>query len=192
MQHEDTPVVYFIQAEDGGPIKIGYSEKRSGVAARLGSLQTGNPRKLVVRHVQDAPRGHVDERDLHERFARYRLNGEWFLNVPEVAMVSRADLPEDEERLLEPILRRIFDHGREHGRLEVELETRRMLREFFTQTMGFIFRDEESIEDDLELSGVEQALERICNQVEMARFRRAAQARREPAPPRSWPYRRRG
>src|SRR6266516_4062528 len=70
--------VYFVQAEDGGPVKIGYTGGRSRdwVANRLGQLQTASPYRLVVRAA--FPAHPVYERMLHDVFAADRVQGEWF------------------------------------------------------------------------------------------------------------------
>jgi hypothetical protein len=62
---------YFVQAEAGGPVKIGVAKDP---AARLCLLQTGNPQRLVIRRVWP-----LDcERYLHRRHGSHRLTGEWF------------------------------------------------------------------------------------------------------------------
>ncbi len=76
----DAPeTIYFVQAEDGGPIKIGLA---ACVWCRLSSLQTGNPARLLLlaTTVGDC----VDEAELHSRFSRHRLRGEWFRPNPEL------------------------------------------------------------------------------------------------------------
>jgi len=65
--------VYFIQSENGGPIKIGIS---TNVQGRLASLQTGYPYPLKV--LATIPGGEREEKGLHETFAEHRLSGEWF------------------------------------------------------------------------------------------------------------------
>jgi len=66
--------VYFIRSKTGGPVKIGVSRD---VNKRLGALQTAHPYRLVV--VATIHNGGVSaERSLHEQFAEFRLNGEWF------------------------------------------------------------------------------------------------------------------
>jgi hypothetical protein len=71
--------VYFIS--DGNHVKIGYTD---GVPEdRLRQLQTGNPTPLQIMAVDT--RGTVEtERQLHQRFAGYRVNGEWFRLVPQI------------------------------------------------------------------------------------------------------------
>lgn len=68
-------IVYVVQAETGGPVKIGYS-REGGLKSRVASLQTGNPYKLRVVHTE--PGSVEDERELHRTFRRYRMSGEWF------------------------------------------------------------------------------------------------------------------
>lgn len=71
--------VYFIQGEKGGPIKIGYS---TNVESRVKELQTGFPTKLVVLALIPGRIWH--ETELHKRFQKHRLHGEWFKPVPEL------------------------------------------------------------------------------------------------------------
>lgn len=66
-------VTYFVQAVDGGPIKIGKSSG-VGLATRLRGLQCGNPRELRFTRIL---RGDV-ENFLHSEFAADRIRGEWF------------------------------------------------------------------------------------------------------------------
>lgn len=76
----DERSVYFLQAFDGGPIKIGvaYSPR-----ARLSQIQSMSPVPLkvlgVVRNV-----GRKGEADLHQRFAQARSHGEWFHPTPDL------------------------------------------------------------------------------------------------------------
>jgi len=69
--------VYFIQAGESGPVKIG---KAGDPIARLKALQTGSAARLNLLAVIDA-----DEHALHDRFADHRVAGEWFALVPEIA-----------------------------------------------------------------------------------------------------------
>jgi len=57
--------------------KIGFS---ANVDRRLKSLQTGNPDKLAIHHVEPVPKEQVRllERKIHKDLAHYRLKGEWF------------------------------------------------------------------------------------------------------------------
>lgn len=68
-------MVYFIQAEIGGPVKIGYTS--CPVEARLKSLQCGSPFKLRVLGVLGMA-NQKEERRLHREFEHYRVHGEWF------------------------------------------------------------------------------------------------------------------
>lgn len=62
---------YFIQAKNGGPIKIG---KSLDPKKRLQELQTGHSESLVILGFTDC----FTEDELHDRFRGQRLNGEWF------------------------------------------------------------------------------------------------------------------
>lgn len=62
---------YFMQAEAGGPVKIGVAKKP---LERLALLQTGNPQRLVIRHVLPLN----CERFMHAEYEEHRLVGEWF------------------------------------------------------------------------------------------------------------------
>lgn len=68
-------MIYFIQAGDKGPIKIGISSD-SVVKKRLSALQTAHYLELaLIGHVPGSRRG---EARLHRRFSDLRLRGEWF------------------------------------------------------------------------------------------------------------------
>lgn len=69
--------VYFIGEMPDGPIKIGIGIDPE---ARLETLQTGNPRSLVL--LGGMPGGINAERILHARFMAQRLRGEWFERSP--------------------------------------------------------------------------------------------------------------
>jgi hypothetical protein len=66
--------VYFIQAFNGGPIKIGVA---GNVKRRLKELQMCCPIPLKVIHIIPGG-GRKLETVLHRSFALYRLHGEWF------------------------------------------------------------------------------------------------------------------
>ncbi|NIA72299.1 hypothetical protein HBA54_27285 [Pelagibius litoralis] len=72
--------VYFAQAGDAGPIKIGFA---SDVEKRLAGLQTGNPEPIrLLNIVPDGTRSL--EARIHAKFGEHRLRGEWFRPAPEV------------------------------------------------------------------------------------------------------------
>jgi len=63
----------------GYGVKVGYSVNPE---ARVGELQTGNPRQL---HLLAKVRGtREDERALHAKYIQYNLIGEWFIPTPEL------------------------------------------------------------------------------------------------------------
>lgn len=75
-------VVYFIS--DGHRVKIGVTRDLPG---RLRKLQTGNSRPLSI--VRTVIGDQTEETDMHERFAAYRLQGEWFRNEGDLASYLR-------------------------------------------------------------------------------------------------------
>lgn len=85
-------ITYFIQAVDGGPIKIGRS-RDGGQALRLTSLQIGNPSWLMITHTLEGDH----EKELHDRFASARLVGEWFAPVQELVELARALPPSSDD-----------------------------------------------------------------------------------------------
>lgn len=72
-------MIYFVQGETGGPIKIGYARN---IDNRIKSLRTGCPYKLVLLGVMEGQRS--DETKLHHKFAAARLQGEWFDDCAEI------------------------------------------------------------------------------------------------------------
>ena len=69
---------YFVQSEDGGPIKIGFTSKAP--EERLCQLQTGSPTKLRIVGLIPQDR----EKELHVRFAKHHSHGEWFRPVKQI------------------------------------------------------------------------------------------------------------
>lgn len=65
--------VYFIECGPRGPIKIGHA---AHPGQRLAGLQGSNP--IPLRIVRLLYGGRERERILHKKFAKTRLNGEWF------------------------------------------------------------------------------------------------------------------
>jgi hypothetical protein len=78
-------VIYFIQSEHGGPIKVGRADD---LARRVMGLQTGRPDKLVVLTAAEGTR--KDERDIHAAFSSVRERGEWFHPTPGLLSFVRA------------------------------------------------------------------------------------------------------
>lgn len=69
---------YFVQSEDGGPIKIGFTSKAP--EERLCQLQTGSPTKLRIVGLIPQDR----EKELHVKFAKHHSHGEWFRPVKQI------------------------------------------------------------------------------------------------------------
>lgn len=67
-------MIYFIQAGNDGPIKIGYSDTTA--ESRLKSLQTGNHQQLkLLRQVNGSRQ---TEANCHIRFKEDHISGEWY------------------------------------------------------------------------------------------------------------------
>lgn len=69
--------VYLIQSKSSS-IKIGYSDDPH---QRLNALKTGSAEKLALRTIikcRDLPTAQRLESFLHQHYAQYRVNGEWF------------------------------------------------------------------------------------------------------------------
>ena len=66
-------MIYFIQAGEDGPVKIG---KADNPVKRLAALQIGSSERLYIRAVLDEP-DEVEGR-LHRMLEKFRVNGEWF------------------------------------------------------------------------------------------------------------------
>jgi len=65
--------IYFIQSENKGLIKIGFT---GDLSKRIKLLQNMSPVKLKLIASQ---KGSInDEKKLHQRFKKYRAHGEWF------------------------------------------------------------------------------------------------------------------
>ena len=65
--------IYFIQAVDGGPVKIGFA---ADPVRRLHDLQVSHHKRLQILRVEDGQA--ADERRLHQTLSSYRIQGEWF------------------------------------------------------------------------------------------------------------------
>jgi hypothetical protein len=72
-------MIYFIQEPAEDAIKIGYSTEPS---RRLSTLQTSHPRDLELLAVW--PGDQNLEKQIHERFAQFRIRGEWFRPAQEL------------------------------------------------------------------------------------------------------------
>lgn len=83
----DTNVVYVVQAESGGPVKIGHTTWKAR-HRRLAELQTGNSARLVFRRIVSGERWL--ERALHEYYSEQRLEGEWFCLCEELRPLAPA------------------------------------------------------------------------------------------------------
>ena len=77
--------VYFIGANDGDTVKIGFSVHPN---SRIRQIQSGNPDHLKVLHQFKATKS--IERTLHMLFRPSRLKGEWFGNAVQIREFAAA------------------------------------------------------------------------------------------------------
>ncbi|MHB9879068.1 GIY-YIG nuclease family protein [Pacificimonas sp. ICDLI1SI03] len=92
-------LVYFMQGEDGGPIKIG---RARNPAKRLKAVQLGHPAPLKILATRYG--GAAEERRLHRKYAESRMAGEWF--APTDALLREVRFTKDRE-----VLERIVDRA---------------------------------------------------------------------------------
>lgn len=72
-------MIYFITAREVGRVKIGFSEEPR---TRFMKMRTDSPMPLALERICE---GNMrDERNLHMRFAKDRVNREWFNLSPEI------------------------------------------------------------------------------------------------------------
>ena len=67
-------MIYFIQEDRTGPIKIGYTSRTA--KSRLDSLQTGNARQLYL--IKEIEGTEEEVQEIYTQFKHIRMKGEWF------------------------------------------------------------------------------------------------------------------
>lgn len=85
---DQTGCVYFVQAVDGGPIKIGLTMVTSQ-RSTLQQVQRGNPRELRMTRLVKGGRGLENLLHRHFKAERIRTNGEWFEPSDRLCRVAR-------------------------------------------------------------------------------------------------------
>lgn len=66
-------MIYFIQQNKNGPVKIGYTEN---LRARISGIQVSNPCTLTLLGTVSGSK-HI-ERQIHQHLRYYHVGGEWF------------------------------------------------------------------------------------------------------------------
>jgi hypothetical protein len=79
--------VYFVQANQNGPVKIGTAED---VIGRLRELQTAH--YMVLRLLREIDGDYRLERALHRRFTAQHIRGEWFAFHPDMLTIMPVDV----------------------------------------------------------------------------------------------------
>lgn len=87
--NEERPIVYVLQAGEGGPLKIGWTADLKRLRRRLRAIQTGAHADIVIRRLFQGEPGL--ERALHKRHRPARIRGEWFR--PTAAMLALVTKP---------------------------------------------------------------------------------------------------
>jgi excisionase family DNA binding protein len=77
--------VYFVEAGENGPIKIGHTD--ASVASRISWLQTGSP--VPLRLLASMPGDRDVEAKLHGKFVNTRIRGEWFERTETLMRIIR-------------------------------------------------------------------------------------------------------
>jgi hypothetical protein len=89
-------VIYALQGQYGGAVKIGYTRDEWTLMSRIETLQTGNPQYLNVRGTilddtwcnsgwfRGYPGSQSQELTIHNMLQDCRLAGEWFWPTPEL------------------------------------------------------------------------------------------------------------
>lgn len=124
-------MIYFVQGEDGGRIKIGFT---TNLAERLSALGTGTGTKLVVLGVRDGDRS--DEVALHRRFAAHRTIGEWFEPASDILSFVNSDT----EPWVRPCIRRGRPRKYAPPRERDSSETNVLPRKYARQPGGIIIK----------------------------------------------------
>ena len=83
-------MIYVIQGQMGGEVKIGYTAA-SSVTSRVGAIERKEGRKMRVLRSMEGTKAH--EAALHDRFKEHRISGEWFAPHPDLmAAIPSIDL----------------------------------------------------------------------------------------------------
>jgi hypothetical protein len=90
--------VYFIQAGDGGPIKIGHA---TNVRRRVAALRTACPAEILALGYIDGDE--KDEQALHRQFNGDRVRGEWFRSSSALLAVVAEATPIATRKARQPI-----------------------------------------------------------------------------------------
>lgn len=98
-------MIYFIQAGDGGPIKVGFTH--GPISSRMSSLQAACPDVLSLLATTDGDR--KTEAELHVRFAQDHIRGEWFAPSILPHIYEFAPVSEENERISASVRSRVKD-----------------------------------------------------------------------------------
>lgn len=90
--------VYVINCKGTDFYKIGMSKKRP--LSRVSSMQTGCPFELDMIHMGVCDHYSLLEKELHKRYAKHKVRGEWFKLTPALLLCVKNDIDEQKAKQL--------------------------------------------------------------------------------------------
>lgn len=106
LAHMEKVAVYFVQAEWSKEIKIGFSTQ---VGSRISILRSVHFQNMTL--LGWIPGGPRVEREMHAKFARWAVGGEWFTPALELLTFIEESTRHDETPQVASIYGRITDWG---------------------------------------------------------------------------------
>lgn len=135
--------VYFITCREIGMVKIGCARNPF---VRLATLQTAFPLELKIEaHLKGS---YALEKEMHERFAKERVRGEWFRITPEIdLLLHTVDAPErPRSEAQKTRLYRMHDEPKPRRDPDERFEVREIKRREARGDIHFPFRQPEQVE----------------------------------------------
>lgn len=135
--------VYFVTCREIGMVKIGCARNPF---ARLATLQTAFPLELKIEAHMEGAYGR--EKEMHERFAKDRVRGEWFRITPEIdLLIHTLDAPErPRSEAQKGRLYRMHDEPKPPRDPDQDFERRELKRRLASGDIHFPFRQLEDAE----------------------------------------------
>lgn len=90
--------VYIIHCKDTSYYKIGISKNTP--SNRLSNLQSGCPFELEMIYIKYCDHYGLLERQLHQRYYKYKIRGEWFDLTPSLLLTLKNDINEQSAKQL--------------------------------------------------------------------------------------------
>lgn len=90
--------VYFIRTKNDNKVKIGIARK---IKTRFGNIQSSNYEELVLMGYIYG--GRILEKEIHQKFEKHRIRGEWFKLTKKVEREINILLGKEKERTSAPL-----------------------------------------------------------------------------------------